>query len=485
MLAGFLLTFTTLPAVDATPDLASARRLLAAGRIEDSERLVRHSLQTVGNGNNAAVHTTLGDILFRRGSFDEAALSYRAALAGDPARARAWWGLGRIEQAQFRRTSARAFMARAFGLDPRDPEIVFSYAAFMPDPASRATLLQNVVQLTRHSDLLRAEESMGQIEIDRRLFGLSQARLESPYQTYTIKLSAFQPVSSRSDGLLVPVRINGGKPLRLLLDTGARGITISAEKARQLQLEAVSESRIGGLGGGVNAVIALSALAKTISIGDLRLGNCMVEVTSEALTGGADGVIGMNLFEAFEIRLDAPARVLQLTPFTEGLPALGNAGGTMGPWGDYDRKPATADAPATPAYGFRHFLLVRTIVNRREGLFLLDTGSALTLLAREFAPPALWTLSAPSLHGAGGQVSDAVRLSPVTLKIAGKSYVESEPLALDLSSFSQREGVRISGILGFSALSKAPLSINYRDGLVDLGSSRMVPLPDGHGSVRH
>ena len=42
----------------------------------------------------------------------------------------------------------------------------------------------------------------------------------------------------------------------------------------------------------------------------------------------------------------------------------------------------------------------------------------------------------------------------------------ADAIALDLAGMSQREAVRISGLLGYSTLSKFAVSINFREGIV-------------------
>src|SRR5437879_5785246 len=70
----------------------------------------------------------------------------------------------------------------------------------------------------------------------------SPAQLASPYRPYQLKLASFYPVNSTSAGLVVFARFNGGKPLRLLLDTGARGIAIHHKAARDAGIDDSNES---------------------------------------------------------------------------------------------------------------------------------------------------------------------------------------------------------------------------------------------------
>src|SRR4051794_35385985 len=164
---------------------------------------------------------------------------------------------------------------------------------------------------------------------------LFAAHVASAYRNYSVRLSPWHPSNAEAAGILVPVRINGGRVLRLVLDSGASGLTISSKVARRLGLEeSTGESRIGGLGEG-HPQSSRSATARRVSIGELELEDCAVAVVPGALTRDADGIIGMNVFEAFRIRLDVQAKELRLEAFTDNTPKRG-----------------------TPAYAPEHLLMV-------------------------------------------------------------------------------------------------------------------------------
>ena len=55
------------------------------------------------------------------------------------------------------------------------------------------------------------------------------------------------------------------------------------------------------------------------------------------------------------------------------------------------------------------------------------------------------------------------------LDVGAARLADFSPVSLDLTEMSRQEGVEISGIVGFSVVSKAVLTINYRDGLVGFG----------------
>lgn len=382
-----------------------ARALLRSGKVDQAERLIRNAREM--GPDNARLLCALGDILFRRADFSHAGKAYKSALDLDANFAYSYLGLGRIAQLEFRRTSARDLFAKAFRLNPNDPEIVSAYTRMTAGLQTRP-----------------------------------YSRLSSAYTTYELKLTGFHPTSSSPDGVLVTAKINGGKPLRLVFDTGFSGVNVNGKAARSLGLEAISESQfVGGLGDDRPHTVQ-PALARTIAFGNLEFRDCPIQVDPGSVTPGADGVIGADVFAQFEITLDARSRRLSLVPFSgEGQANV---------------------------YGVNHLLLVRTKINRRkEGLFLLDTAAAFTSVSEEIARPWEHRAAVP-LMGARGLLSHVFRVPPVELDFGGRPVIDPAPVALDLRQLSQQIGVEISGILGYLLLSRSNLTINYRDGIVQL-----------------
>ncbi len=274
--------------------------------------------------------------------------------------------------------------------------------------------------------------------------GWAGPRVASEYRDYRIHLSPWRPSGSVANGILVPVRINSGALLHLVLDSGASGITLNSNAARQLRLETVAETRIAGLGKGRD-VVARIARADSVAIGELQFQDCLVNIVTGELTREADGVIGTRFFEAFRILLDASARELRL----EAFPEQHNTG---------ENNP-------------EHLLFVRARVNgNEEGLFLVDTGSAVTSLASDVAWPSAMTGTTANLAGVAGAIPEAKQLAPVSLEIGGRKVVEHKPVALNLEAISRRNGIKVAGILGYSVLSRTRVTFDYREGRVELSS---------------
>src|SRR5258708_7024697 len=124
----------------------SVRVARAALRADRVDLAMRQALAArLADPSNGAAQSLLGDIAYRKADFDAAESFYRAAVSVAPACARAIWGLGRIEELNFRRGAARDYFATAFRLNPRDPQIIRSYGSVIPNRDSQTILLKNYI----------------------------------------------------------------------------------------------------------------------------------------------------------------------------------------------------------------------------------------------------------------------------------------------------------------------------------------------------
>src|SRR5260221_3272772 len=133
-------------------------------------------------GSNCAAN---GDIAFRKSDFAGAESLYRRALTENDTCAHAVWGLGRIEELNFRRAAARDYYASAFRLDPRDPRIIRSYASVVTDGATESLLLRNYIAVGGDG-LGGSESALGHIQMHQRLGAREVDTLDTPYHSYTL-----------------------------------------------------------------------------------------------------------------------------------------------------------------------------------------------------------------------------------------------------------------------------------------------------------
>jgi clan AA aspartic protease (TIGR02281 family) len=119
------------------------------------------------------------------------------------------------------------------------------------------------------------------------------------------------PLEANEVGFLVQARINGGEPVRLVLDTGATATVISPGAAQRLGLLVRRDPPVlirtaGGM------VTAGTAEVTELEVGGRRAGPLQVLVHDAV--PGADGLLGMNFLGLFRVELRADEQALLLTP---------------------------------------------------------------------------------------------------------------------------------------------------------------------------
>lgn len=441
-LAAFAIAGTLLCFDSAKADGQIIAVLLGGGKLDPALHDIRARLSS--NPNDSLLLNRLGDVLYRRANFEGAEEAYRAALRANAKDARGYWGLGRLAQLNSRNEEAGLRFQEAFERNPHDPDILLSYAEHATRPGMRTKLLEEFLKRADPGDVQRREHVASQIIVAQRLNGRTPMEIAAGSgQAHRIPLMV-SGVASGPRGLLVQVRINGAKPARLLLDSGAEGVYINERSARKLNLELLVEMRVGGFGSDGHATGQLS-VADRMTIGSLEFENSMVRVLDLDWLSDADGVIGTDVFKEFQMRIDPRKRAMELTPYP--------------------------DAPVPEAnkmYRVGHHLLVRGSANgRAHGYFLLDTGASASLLSKEAAMdvvPKPFGWDGVQMRGVRGELPGVT--SPARVKVAGREWHDPGAIAVDLEHISRQAGVELLGVLGYPLLAQAVLTIDYRDGLV-------------------
>jgi hypothetical protein len=269
---------------------------------------------------------------------------------------------------------------------------------------------------------------------------------------YRLKLDPFLAPPTRLVGMIAKARINGGPPLRLLLDSGANLITLDPRAAAKSNCAGGIDLDLVGAGAAA-AAGAKQVRAARVEIGPVVLRELPVLISGRAVAEGADGVLPLTVFSGFLIRLDVPRRTLDLLPY----PAA-----------------RSEDSDSLRALSNNDLLFVKGTVNgRREGYFLLDTGASYVALSKTVArelnlsealaervPLQAGTteLDAPLVHGG------------IRLRFGARNLEAGSVVTVDLSVSSRYHNLDIAGLLGFPALADSVLVVNYRDGLVRIDS---------------
>jgi predicted aspartyl protease len=286
-------------------------------------------------------------------------------------------------------------------------------------------------------------------------FGASIVTGTSPGQTvpvYRLKLDPFLAPPTRLVGMILKARVNGGPPLRLLLDSGATMITLDPKAA--------AKSNCGGgtdldlVSAGAHAAgDARQVRVATVEIGALRLRDLPVLIVDGGVGEGIQGVLPLSIFSTYLIRLDIPRKTLDLLPYPVAPP---------------DRS------DSLPAMSSNNLLFVKGTVNdRREGYFLLDTGASYNAVSKAVAQELKLSegLAERVPLQAGTATLDVAQVgSDVRLRVGAREMGVGRVVAIDLSVSCRYHKLDIAGLLGFPALSGSVLMVNYRDGLVRIDS---------------
>jgi predicted aspartyl protease len=257
------------------------------------------------------------------------------------------------------------------------------------------------------------------------------------------------------------VSINGGRPLKLLLDTGASGILIKQDAVDRAGLQHLGSFESGGVGDGGTRATFMS-IADTCSIGGLKYKTCLLrslEGKGRNL-GDEEGLIGADVFSAYVIEIDFQKHSLHLTPQPERPPS---------PQG-YDREIPASESGFTRIFRFGHQLMVPTNLNSKSwGLFLIDTGAGVSSVDSTFARLSTKIRGSDymRIRGVSGNVNDVFEADKAELQFSRFKQRNLGLTSFNLNTFPGHQEARMCGILGIPVLSMFRLTLDYRNGLVN------------------
>ncbi len=458
-------------------DYATAISLLMSSQSKDQEAVVRSALlsslvyqgqvdEAVDLADNLAARfpnvpealTARAELLYYLGDILAADKLFSTALQLNPQSARANLGLYRILRAAGFYRSARLSCLRAHSLDPDDALITLAFMSYLVPDKVREELGPF---MQAHPWFAKNYERDAQFRSDvaKELTEHKAFEFEGARQETTLHLVDLLYGPNRVRGVGLEVSVEGNRPLRLLLDTGASGVIISQRAADKAGLKHIGSSEAWGIGdGGVRKTFA--AFASVCKIGSLEFKNCAFQsLEGRKIAGDEDGLIGADFFADYLIHLDFQRRLMNLTPLPER---------SANPQG-YDRMVPTSESDFTPIFRFRHMLMIPTKVNgKSSGLFALDTGSDLSIIDSSFAriSTKLRGNDYMKVHGLSGKVNDVLEADKAELEFGRFRQRNLGLISLNLNNSPRHEEVRMSGILGLAVLAMFRLDLDYRNNLV-------------------
>lgn len=419
---------------------------------DESRRALEHFPQS------ALLHSTRGDVYFRRGLMAEAEAEYESASKLDAKCPRAWLGKGKLLLAMSRQAQAQAAFTKAHELAPDDGDILYNWAALLPYPENVRGLEKHLAEYRSDRDQERRERDF--VELLRHIAGRKFWVAAKDVSQAEIKMEIVTPRPRMVRGAGLRVRFNDSTSATLLLDTGATWVTIPRKLAEKIGARRISDYGLEGAGESGPAA-GYFAWVDKVAIGELEFHDCLVHVSMKGDMGDIEGIVGVNVLAQHLVTLDFPAHRLRLTP----LPA---------PSAAPSEARVRADAPAERVrlfFSFGHLLLLPTLVNgSANGLFLLDTGanasSITTALARQAGKLRDAT---PHVSGMSGEVKKVFALDDAALRFSPATQTVDTLVAFDRPSLSKELGTEVSGFIGYDLLQKMKVTLNYRDGVVELG----------------
>ena len=118
------------------------------------------------------------------------------------------------------------------------------------------------------------------------------------------------PFEVESGWVVIPVSVNGSRPLRFVLDSGAGAAAITNPAIRDsLNLNIVGRMLARGAGGGGAPSEVSVAENVTFNIGGIELANANLAI--HASSSGVDGVIGLPIFAKLVVEIDWEKQVVR------------------------------------------------------------------------------------------------------------------------------------------------------------------------------
>ena len=225
-------------------------------------------------GTGAFRKTAEGHVLFRKAQFDQADVAYVEAIRLDSRAALAYVGLASLHGLVSQNESAANVANIAHRLIPDDPTAILARAYELEDPAVHVGALeQGLALLDPGTDEARSLRI--HVASDRQIGNRDARVLESPYTAAELRLEQIDPRNDTRYALTV--LLNNRKKVRMLLDTGASGVSLKSSVVKSAGLEQLAQEgrEVKGVGD-KKAPLSYSYLAESLAIGPVRFRDYVV-----------------------------------------------------------------------------------------------------------------------------------------------------------------------------------------------------------------
>ena len=383
-----------------------------------------------------------GDAMWSAGLFDEAGLGYAQALALQPGEARAHNGIARVLSARGRFDEALEHSLQAVRLEPREAD----YHHTLGNVYERlgrydhgATALGSFINLLPKG-LTDSRVAWAAAELKFLTSFGNKAPYEfvsDPGQVYTL------PFRLEHEKIIIQGRVNGGRPVDFIVDTGAELSTISRTTGERQNVAAITYTISAGVGEVGLRGLQLGRIDK-LEFGPLKVKHVPCIIKSPALQDlpMPEGESFSPLAMGLSVRVDYARRVMTLA---RHLPDDGPADVTMGLW-------------------MNRLATVRgTVGDAHPRSFVVDTGGQVISISTDTAralPPMELRKIALKVYGASGWDRDAYLMPGVNLAFNDIRFQKMSVVVLNLRAPSLLLGYELGGIVGHRFLSRYHVTID-------------------------
>lgn len=386
--------------------------------------------------------TLYGDALWSSGLFDEADEAYRNAQVVNPESSRARFGMARSLTTQNRLTEALNEALTAVAASPRDGEI---HAAIGDIYERRhefdlaANAYTNYINLLPNRDRSeKAAWARSEVRFLEAFEGLTPVEIDDQDNAMLHTV----PFRLVNDKVVVQARVNGGRPMDFMLDTGSEETVLSRQVAQRYGVTPITTTISAGVGEIGLRGLQLARL-DSLEIGTLGVRNLPVLIKNPALEDipNREGEsfsplsLGMSMRINYQDRLLTVARTLPEAPAQIRLPMR-----------------------------VHRLAMVRGLLNATHpAYFVVDTGGQVISISTATA-----TLLGESeyrriplrVYGTSGWDRDAFLLPGVNLDFDQITYRNFPLVVLNLRAPSALLGFQLGGIVGHRFLEDYVVSMD-------------------------
>jgi Flp pilus assembly protein TadD len=398
-------------------------------------------LQAEGTPDAEAL-SLYGDALWSSGLFDESDTMYQRALALSPESARARFGWARSLATRSRLREALDEALTASAAAPRDGEIHAAIGDIyerLNEFDQAALSYSNYINLLPNKDRSdKAAWSRAQVRFLEAFAGLRPVDIdeEDNRVLHTV------PFKLVKDKIVVQARVNGGRPMDFVLDTGSEETVISRETAQRAGIRPITYTLSAGVGEVGLRGLQLARI-DTLDIGTLQVRNLPVLIKNPALRGipKREGESFSPLSLGMSMRIDYENRML-----------------TIG------RTLPEGRADFSLPMRVHRLAMVRGVVNSKHpAYFVVDTGGEVISISADTAgslEKSQYRRIPLRVYGTSGWDRDAFLLPGVNLDFDRIEYRNFPLVVLNLRAPSVLLGFQVGGIVGHKFLGSYRVSMD-------------------------